>query len=210
MITRTRVCPTCQGSFSYPMGPGNDRKHCSPECRVKHQKRKALERFRTAGKCALGCGRKANRRSHTICEACYYYERRTGKPGPAPIYRAARYEDHVGYVVVNVKGHPLAGRDGLTREHRVVAYDSNGGRCPNCFWCGVGLSWGDAVVDHLNEQKNDNRPSNLVVACKNCNLIRGGMLPFIARMSHESLEAFIHQVRQYHASKQANEAQRVA
>lgn len=53
------------------------------------------------------------------------------------------------------------------------------------------MSWAQAAVDHLNEQKNDNRHENLVVSCKDCNMARGSILPFLARMRPEVVSVFV-------------------
>lgn len=196
MKMRTKTCPTCSSDFSYTVGRGNDRKHCSVACAAMHQRSLKAQRPRVP--CALGCGRQARRDQRTICEACYYYHRRTGKPGPAPA-PAGRRKNGAGYVVVIRPGHPLANKNREAFEHRVVAYDSHHGICPNCFWCDVRLTWRAAVVDHLNEDKADNDPSNLVVACNSCNLTRGGMLPFLARITEAAFPIFLGCVTSYRA-----------
>lgn len=36
---RTKDCPTCGNTFSYEVGKGKDRKHCSKQCRLRHKGR---------------------------------------------------------------------------------------------------------------------------------------------------------------------------
>lgn len=68
------------------------------------------------------------------------------------------------------RNHPLADKRGKVTEHRMVLYDTvEGSRLP-CFWCGTPLEWKDnLVVDHLNHNRHDNSPTNLVPSCNSCN-----------------------------------------
>jgi 5-methylcytosine-specific restriction endonuclease McrA len=56
------------------------------------------------------------------------------------------------------------------------------------------------VIDHLDEDKANNAPANLVVACNPCNRARGAMLPFIAGMTEQALQVFIDRVMAYRLS----------
>lgn len=85
-----------------------------------------------------------------------------------------------GYRLVRVTGHPLAHLDGWAYEHRIVLYEKlNGQRAP-CHWCGLMLSWDETypesmtalVTDHLDGDKVNNDPDNLVPACNPCNMLR--------------------------------------
>lgn len=60
--------------------------------------------------------------------------------------------------------------------HRVVLFDKIGYGPHLCFWCGRVLSWGGTEAyslhtDHMNGNKRDNRPQNLVPSCKSCNAL---------------------------------------
>lgn len=116
-----------------------------------------------------------------------------------------RYTTAAGYVVNTNSSHPLSGRDKRVYEHRQKAYDAHGGQCPSCFWCGKSLSWDTSVVDHLDENKSNNNPDNLVVACNVCNRARGAMLPFIARVMNNRIDVLFAQIRLYRAAVQAQE-----
>lgn len=74
--------------------------------------------------------------------------------------------------------HPLADRRGRVYEHRAVLFDClSGGRLP-CFWCGTPLEWlVNLFVDHLNHDRHDNRPENLVPSCNGCNAGRTSKNP---------------------------------
>lgn len=84
-----------------------------------------------------------------------------------------------GYLVRRVRSHPTASKGGLVYEHRRVLYDTIGPGTHPCFWCLSPVSWeapnGDPnrlVVDHLNSDRADNRPENLVPSCHGDNVSR--------------------------------------
>lgn len=135
------------------------------------------------------------RHCSAACREAYKLARRPVKQGPRrkpPLRHAAgKYITAAGYVKLLHRNHPLASKEGHVFEHRAVVYAKHDGRCPDCFWCGAKLDWEEAVVDHLNEVKSDNRPDNLLIACNPCNRARGALLPFIARMRGEAVRTFI-------------------
>lgn len=87
-------------------------------------------------------------------------------------YRTLRYEYE----------HPLADSvSGELLEHRKVLWEKLGCESVDCehgcHWnCGRVLTWGGREgihVDHLDEDKLNNDPENLVVSCFACNIRRG-------------------------------------
>jgi 5-methylcytosine-specific restriction endonuclease McrA len=74
-----------------------------------------------------------------------------------------------GYVRIKVgAGHPLA-IAGWVREHRLVLYRAIGPGTHPCHHCGEFVEWGNTLeVDHLNHDRQDNRPDNLRPACRGC------------------------------------------
>ena len=78
-----------------------------------------------------------------------------------------------------------------------MAYEKYGGGIQECFWCGELLKWDKIVIDHLNENKQDNHHGNLVVSCNKCNRARGAILPFLSRIQSESFGVFISQLMKY-------------
>jgi len=56
-------------------------------------------------------------------------------------------------------------------EHRAVLYDEIGGGGHPCHYCGIVVYWQyDLVVDHVDEDKTNNSPANLVPSCTPCNI----------------------------------------
>lgn len=82
-----------------------------------------------------------------------------------------------GYRLVTVHGHPLA-ESGQLLEHRKVLYDAIGPGEHPCRWCGQTLTWQAGitetalVADHLDFDRANNDPSNLVPSCNGCNVRR--------------------------------------
>jgi hypothetical protein len=151
-----------------------------------------------------GCKYECRSRSSGLCEKHYGRVRR-GVGVDVERLPLHQYVTKAGYVVLVQPDHPLATRGGRAAQHRVIAYDTHDGVCPNCFWCGRALAWGDAVVDHLDEDKQNNDPLNLAVACNQCNRARGALLPFIASLTDAALPEFIKRLMSYR-DKQREEA----
>jgi hypothetical protein len=78
-----------------------------------------------------------------------------------------------GYLYVKAIGHPLVGVGARAYAHRVAFYNTHGAGPFRCHWCGAGVSWADMHVDHLDDDKQNNDPRNLVAACPVCNMQRG-------------------------------------
>lgn len=88
------------------------------------------------------------------------------------------YVNQDGYrILTGQQGHLLADRSGGLCEHRKVLYDEIGPGPHECYWgCGRVLSWGGKSginVDHLDDDKLNNDPDNLVPSCGPCNRQRG-------------------------------------
>jgi hypothetical protein len=82
-----------------------------------------------------------------------------------------------GYLfLTGQQDHPIANADGTLAEHRKVLYDAIGPGPHECHWgCGRLLEWGgrDGIhADHLDGDKTNNTPENLVVSCGPCNCLR--------------------------------------
>lgn len=110
-------------------------------------------------------------KGHGHCGMHYERLRRTGSLELSP--RRGRIKLDRGYVLIKDASHPLAQVNGWVYEHRVVAFSTFGPGVQECGWCGIALEWGrDLHVDHLNHDRADNVPENLLVSCRPCNTAR--------------------------------------
>lgn len=102
----------------------------------------------------------------------------------APIPVGAEVEKNGEYMrIVNAHGHTLATSLGRIPYHRFVLYEALGQPVASkCHWCGYVLPWKTGLIgaythvvnaDHLNADKSNNEPGNLVPACYWCNANRG-------------------------------------
>lgn len=84
------------------------------------------------------------------------------------------------YRIIQRPDHPLAMRNGHVYEHRAALYDKIGPGGFPCYWCGKLVYWDKAypkdddalLVDHLDFDRHNNDPSNLVPSCNKCNVHR--------------------------------------
>lgn len=89
--------------------------------------------------------------------------------------RKARVKDQR---LTNAKGHPIAPPGGVVAVARLVLYEKIGPGPHPCHWCGSTIDWkrglvpGALIADHVNWDRNDDSPGNLVPACLPCNTNR--------------------------------------
>lgn len=78
------------------------------------------------------------------------------------------------------RGHPLAPPSGMVAVSRLVLYEKIGAGTHPCNWCdtpvkwmpGAGLAEGALLADHLDWDRNNDDPENLVPSCNRCNAHR--------------------------------------
>ena len=112
-----------------------------------------------------------------------------------PNYKKARFCSHDCYSesirgkakvdkvegrMATAKGHPLAPASGRIAYARLALYEKIGPGPHPCHWCeseitwmpGVGPKHGAIIADHINFDRTDDSPDNLVASCLNCNAHR--------------------------------------
>lgn len=85
-----------------------------------------------------------------------------------------------GYRLIDARDHPLVNVQGYAYEHRLVLFDKIGPGWHPCHWCAEPVTWdvrnvgeaGCLTVDHLDAQRLNNVPENLVPSCIQCNSAR--------------------------------------
>lgn len=155
------MCATCDKPFLAPAS--QPRKYCSQAC---YQGRPSKVAMRDCVVC--GTAFRPKEKAMKYCShACYSEDRR----GP----RVARVKDQ-RYVMS--KGHAIAPPSGLVALARLTLYDKLGPGEHSCHWCEKLITWqrgltADCLVaDHLDWDRNNDAPDNLVASCLKCNAHR--------------------------------------
>lgn len=165
-------CLWCQAALPTTEGRGKAKAYCTPE--HKEAAAQARAEAKVLQCCTVeGCTATANRKGNTLCEAHYMRVRRNGTTA-SQYERAAQYQDHSnGYLLVKAQGHPRSLGMARAYAHRVVFTDTYGEGPFKCNWCPNTVTWDDMHVDHLDDDKHNNHPDNLVASCQVCNMKRG-------------------------------------
>lgn len=129
-----------------------------------------------------GCQRRRAKRSRA-CSMHAERRRLHGVYGPAEPMRAdngAGSTTSAGYRILTGSAHPLAAAQGKVLVHRRVLYVKIGPGAHPCHWCGTVVVWrvgrikaDSLIADHLDEDRTNNAPENLVASCNPCNANRG-------------------------------------
>lgn len=165
-------CVQCGTPMQVTGKQGNRRpKRCSKECKAAAVRAKYA--INEAKPCNIdGCAKNRNQ-SRSVCNT---HAMRSHRYGDASIdrTRTGRPWTHSnGYTIIGVPGHPLAQHDGGVYEHRKTLWDSIGPGRHECHWCHEPVEWMTTLeVDHLDNVRSNNDPSNLVPACHGCNTRR--------------------------------------
>ena len=124
----------------------------------------------------LGCDGLIRSARSTLCEKHYYRLRRNGHLSLKPKHDPPRLVDHSnGYKLLYAPDHPISTKGQPVRvyEHRAVYYEKHGDGPFRCHWCRLEVTWSTMHVDHLDDDKTNNEPTNLVASCPVCNQRRG-------------------------------------
>ena len=115
-----------------------------------------------------GCNKPRGRRRW--CRMHYMRWIRHGNPlGHAPTVGL----NTNGYRVLTKHGHPLATEDGRIYKHRLVLFSVIGEGTHACHWCEKPVTWGvNLYADHVDDDRVNNTPENLVPSCNGCNITR--------------------------------------
>lgn len=140
------------------------RKHGDPEL--------GARRVRVAVCTVAGCERPGN--SYGLCTNHHRRQGLYGDPLAVAPPRARRPAKR--YAWTYAPSHPIATADGKVLTHRHVLYERVGPGPHPCHWCGTSVQWrvgkpsaGALVADHVDHDRSNNDPANLVPSCNPCN-----------------------------------------
>ena len=119
------------------------------------------------------CEREATYKAAQLCQMHYFRIRRNGTVVKTPIGRALRYVTPNGYITLYKPGHPLSNKTNCVFEHRCVMWPIVGPDCRPCELCGKPQTWATCHVDHIDDNRQNNSPTNLRILCRGCNVKRG-------------------------------------
>lgn len=120
-----------------------------------------------------GCERDAMYKIKKLCQKHYFRIMRNGTSDIKITQRKYRRINSAGYHLIHEKNHPLVNKDEYVYEHRYVIYNAKNGIAGNCELCGVKEDWATCHVDHIDNDKSNNKVENLRVCCRACNVMRG-------------------------------------
>lgn len=121
---------------------------------------------------APGCDLKPRSNVSPYCEM-HYMRLRRGGTLEKRLTAQERIVHSGGYIIVRKPEHPLSDKGGRVYEHRFVFYEAYGEGPFKCHVCGAQQTWATMHIDHLNDNRADNKIENLAAACPVCNQARG-------------------------------------
>lgn len=123
----------------------------------------------------MGCMNPTRTSSAQLCGKHYHRWYRHGTTDKTVISDGEHPTAQPGkkYRTTQQPDHPLAPPCGRMMVHRIVLFDLIGYGPHHCHWCGCVVNWNDQTsnleADHLDFDKWNNHPENLVPACHGCN-----------------------------------------
>ena len=137
-----------------------------------------------------GCERESSYKAANLCQKHYFRIRRSGSTELQEKNRKLRYVTTGGYISLYMPDHPLANKGNVVFEHRVVMWPIVGEGCRPCEICGKPQTWKTCHVDHIDENRQNNDPSNLRILCRGCNVKRGFSVQSYANSGEMGLVEF--------------------
>lgn len=151
-----------------------------------HHRRRKHPAIRTKPCAVAECQHPVDARGY--CKNHYEVWKRGYEPGVVRPRSSGCVTSH-GYARVPAHGHPVGNKRGQAYQHRIVLYDKIGPGPHVCHWCHREIYWFPESgqlklnVDHLDQNKLNNVPENLVASCHNCNITGDRCHPQDARRS---------------------------
>lgn len=126
-------------------------------------------------KCKIdGCDREVMYKADQVCQMHYFRFMRNGTYETVK-KRCYRRVNPAGYHLIYEPEHTLAQSGGYVYEHRFSLFNERSHSIDKCEICGVDWAWSDIYsshVDHIDEDKSNNKPGNLRPLCNSCNTSR--------------------------------------
>ena len=119
-----------------------------------------------------GCERETRYKAAQLCQKHYF---RLWRNGSFDLKRSRVYRVTMpgkGYQRLYEPNHPLAAKDGVVSEHRMIVFAKYGWELPGCELCGKAVDWTTVHIDHKDRDVKNNAPDNLRPLCRVCNTFR--------------------------------------
>ena len=132
--------------------------------------------------CAIdGCSKTPRSQTADWCPMHYHRWYRHGDP-TVTLLTGKPWKGTHGYLVGRRRGHPIADKNGDVFIHRMVLFDKIGYGPHWCHWCGRHVQWRASLdADHVDANRLNNDPANLVPSCRWCNRSRSAHARWLSR-----------------------------